>query len=219
MVDADDLDPQEMDADRLFRWYIGGESRAFDEIWRRHHRRMRAIVQGYLRPYRELSRGFEVDEFVNDVIGKLTEQIPQGEPPAAGECDRFWMLFRTVARQCILEKLRWLSAIKRGGNGVHKTGDDGRRPAVLSRSWATAELDDLARIESRDLGPEVVAIMDDVLRRFYELLDEEQAIVLTHRLALHDIPEIATKMGLSERTISRRLNEIRRVWERHRLLD
>jgi ECF sigma factor len=60
---------------------------------------------------------------------------------------------------------------------------------------------------------------EDIMRRLFERLDEEQALVAEFRLANYRIPEIVAKTGLSRRTIARRLKEIRRIWDRSGLLD
>jgi RNA polymerase sigma factor (sigma-70 family) len=210
----------EIDTGDLFERFVCGENRAFGEIWRRHYRRMRAIAGRYLQPYRELGSRYEADDFLDEVVGRLTKKALRGEVVRVGSSGEFWTLFRKVLRQCIREEHQRLCAGKRGGDGAKPPVRAGKRYILFGgRRADDAVAEDLDLIGAGDPDPELLAMTEETIGRLFDLLDEEQALISHLRLALFTVPEIAERTGLSERTIARRLKEIRRIWERAGLLD
>jgi RNA polymerase sigma factor (sigma-70 family) len=210
----------ELDTGDLFERFVIGENRAFGEIWRRHYRRMRAIARRYLQPYRELRSRYEADDFLDDVVGRLTKKALRGELVRIGSSGEFWALFRKVLRQCIREEHQRLRAGKRGGEGMNPPVGEGKRYSLFG--WRGPDVpiaEDLDLIGSGDPDPEILAMTEETIGRLFDLLDEEQALISHLRLALFTVPEIKERTGLSERTIARRLKEIRRIWKRSGLLD
>jgi hypothetical protein len=110
-----------IDTNELVVCWGRGESIALGEIWRRHHAWMRGLAGRYLQPYDELSRLYEADDFLYEVVGRLTMQALRGDlsERTVGVND-FWMLFRDPLRQCIREARERNSAIKRGGDRAER---------------------------------------------------------------------------------------------------
>jgi RNA polymerase sigma factor (sigma-70 family) len=213
-MDDDRIALERMDTKDLLERIICGESQAIGEIWRRHYGRMHELATRSLRRYRGLSRRYEADEFLHDVVGRLTKLAVRGKLRVdTSLADDFWLLFRDVLRQSIRDEVQRISAIKRGGNGSKNPDREGkRRAAFQGPRVGPAVPEDLDMIESRELGPEPLAMLDEVMQRLFDRLNEQQKLVLTYRLSLMDIPEIAEKTGLSERTISRHVKEIQRIY-------
>jgi RNA polymerase sigma factor (sigma-70 family) len=207
---------ERMDTKDLLERIICGESQAIGEIWRRHYRRMHELATQSLRRYRGLSRRYEADEFLHDVVGRLTKLAVRGQlRHDTSLANDFWLLFRDVLRQSIRDEVERLSAIKRGGDGPRNPDREGKRRTFFQGPRAgPAVPEDLDMIESDELGPEPLAMLDEVMERLFDRLNEQQRLVLTYRFSLMTIPEIAEKTGLSERTISRRVKQIQQIYSR-----
>jgi len=87
--------------------------------------------------------------------------------------------------------------------------------------WRVADEapDKLNLIASNRPGPDAIAMTEDILRRLFGLLDQQQVLILKLRLANHSVPSIVDVTGIPKRTIQRRLKEIRRIWDEADLLD
>lgn len=198
-----------------------GQSDAFGEIWSRHHGRMRAMAIRLLRPYRELRRIYAVDDALIDAAYEVTWRARAGVLVDKMNCrEDFWPYFRDVLRQCIRDEDERHSALKRGGDGSRRPASSGGRRGFFGLGrGGKDECDDLDRIVSRELGPEAIVLTEDLMRRLLELLDEEDGLIVSLLFSQRSVAEIAEAVGLSRRTISRRIKEIRRIWSQSGELD
>lgn len=217
-----DWDLTRMDTDTLAGSYSRGQVNAFGEIWRRHYGRMRAMAREELGPFRALSRLYEPDDALCDVAGRMIERALAGDWADEIACGNdFWRFFHNVLRQCIRDEQDRLSAIKRGGEGSRKSppGRPRRRTFFGRRPSVQEEEDTLDLIASKEPTPEVIAMTEDLIARLFDRLDDGLRLVASLRLSNRPVPLIAEETGLSERTVARRLKEIRRIWKRSGLLD
>lgn len=199
-----------------------GQTDALGEIWRRHYRRMLVMARHYLDPHPELRQLLEADDVLGEAAARLTLEALAGGLIDKFSCrNDFWLYFRKVLRQCVREERERNARLKRGGEGMeHATGAADQWPVCRTHLRSgTVVIDDLDLIAARKPGHEIYVQTEDVIRRLYDLLNEEQKLVASLRASNYSVHEIAEKMRASERTVARRLEEIREIWDRSGLVE
>jgi DNA-directed RNA polymerase specialized sigma24 family protein len=94
-----------------------------------------------------------------------------------------------------------------------KKRDDGR--VVLAEAGNSSSADPIDRVVGREPTPEFAArVAEEYCRLLDRLPDDEHRRIAVWKMEGYTNPEIAAKIGRSEPTVERRLNRIRRVWER-----
>ena len=97
---------------------------------------------------------------------------------------------------------------KRGGG--HVLGES----AFGLQNGASATGDGLAEILSREPSPDEAARFADAFEHLIDRLEDPTLkIIALRKLKGHTAEEIATALGISTRTIDRKLRLIRAVWE------
>jgi RNA polymerase sigma factor (sigma-70 family) len=211
----------DLDSDALIRRYVRGDDLALGEIWRRYQGRMRAMATYYLRRYRDLGRHYDADDAVCEAMHRLAQRAHGAEHVDRITCSNdFWLFFRNLLRQCIRDECDRQAAIKRGGGGSKRRSRDGARRSPSGRPSTDGDVaDNLQAVASREPSPESVVLGEELTWRLMGLLDDEQRLIAGLRLSGRSVPEIVRETGRSERTVFRRLTEIRQIWGRSGLLD
>jgi DNA-directed RNA polymerase specialized sigma24 family protein len=214
-------DTSPLGTDSLCERLARGETDALVELWRRHGPKMREITAGYLRGKDALTRLYDEDEFLDQTYCHLAGMAARGELATILKSDRaFWMVFGRVLRREILNEWQRVVAYKRTGALNHPTDDE--RPEHGSfRQAPTPETSsiDLDLMASRLDGPEASAIHAEIHQLLFECLTAQEHWIVDRKLEGITVREIADRLGVSERTIARRLEEVRRIWAESGLLQ
>ena len=179
----------------------GEASAAQRELWDRYFRRIVALARTKLGA---LPRGPADEE---DVAISAMQSLFQGfeRDRFPDLCDRhnLWsLLAKITARKAINERQKQ-TAKKRGGGvprlSVGPTGGDDSMPRYDPS-------DD-------DLGPDFIVTMEEEMRRLMAILpDETLRRIAGRKLEGYSSAEIATELGVVERTVERKLALIRATW-------
>jgi RNA polymerase sigma factor (sigma-70 family) len=73
--------------------------------------------------------------------------------------------------------------------------------------------EELEQILAEEPTPEFAAMMAENVSRLFEMLDPVQQEIAQAKLEGRENAEIALKLGCSERTVERKLQMIRRIWD------
>ena len=119
----------------------------------------------------------------------------EADPLPIGSRIELWHLLATIARRKCVKVARRALAQKRGGDRQIACDD------TSSGGWDVAD--------ATAVPPEAVAVMNDLYRELVGRLDELHRPVCELRLDGLEVAEIATRLGLSHRTVERRLARIR----------
>lgn len=209
----DPVDPDGANAHGPYCRFLSGEAAALDEIWNHDCERMRAIAAEYMEGWQQLEVLFEPDDFLQETFLRLIERSVKRIFVTRAECEReFWRIFRTVLHQAIAEESDRQCALKRGGEGIRKP-DDGEpdRSVDGERRWLAIPIDEAKQIAGKHPGPEAHLAGQELVDRFLGQLGDEEAAIVRLKLDGHTLTEIAEKTGPASRSISRRLDEIRRL--------
>ncbi len=120
-----------------------------------------------------------------------------GRFPALGDRDDLWRVLATITLCKVRDAIEYEGRKKRGA------GQPGRPAAVLDELF------------TREPSPDMVAQVADLIEHLIARLDDD---VLRRLAALrvqgHTEEEMAEELGVSPRTVRRKLGLIRRLWER-----
>jgi RNA polymerase sigma factor (sigma-70 family) len=185
-----------------------GQPEAVDELWNRYFQRVLGVARRRL-----LSAPNHALEDAEDVALSAIHTLCTGV--ALGRFDRLsdrvdlWQLLVAITTKKALSHRQRHGALKRGGGQT-----------ILGQTAENTEAalpdgpDPLARVLSKELTPDSAAVIQE---QFQELLDSLadptlQQIALWRMDGLSN-SEIARKMGCVIRTVERKIERIRLIWE------
>ena len=120
-----------------------------------------------------------------------------GRFPDLGDRDALWRLLATITLRKVRDAIEYEGRSKRGAG---RAGD----PAVV-----------LDELRAREPSPEMAAQLADLLRHLIDRLGDEVMRRLAElKLQGHTEEEMAAELSVSPRTVRRKLELIRRLWER-----
>jgi DNA-directed RNA polymerase specialized sigma24 family protein len=179
----------------------GEASAAQRELWDRYFRRIVALARTKLGA---LPRGPADEEDVAiSAMQSLFQGFERDRFPDLYDRHNLWsLLAKITARKAINERQKQ-TAKKRGGGvprlSVGPTGGDDSMPRCDPS-------DD-------DLGPDFIVTMEEEMRRLMAILpDETLRRIAGRKLEGYSSAEIATELGVVERTVERKLALIRATW-------
>ena len=177
-----------------------GDENAARLLWERYFDRLMQLARERMG---RVPRGVADEEDVAlSVMDYLCRGAKEGRFDRIANRDELWRLLFTITAHKVVEKARFASRQKRGGGQV-------RDEATLGRD-SNARIDDIARDE---LTPELLAEMDDEHRRLMKVLGErklQEAASL--RLEGWTNEEIANQLGITRRSVERKLQRVRLIW-------
>lgn len=179
----------------------GEESVAQRELWDRYFRRIVALARAKLGT---LPKGPADEEDVAiSAMQSLFHGFARDRFPLLQDRDNLWaLLAKITARKAINERQKQ-NAKKRGGG----------QPRLAIGNAAADERSPLCDPADDDLGPEFVVAMEEEMRRLMAALpDETLRKIASRKLEGWTSGEIATELGVVERTVERKMALIRACW-------
>ena len=120
----------------------------------------------------------------------------------------FWTLVLAITRRKAVDRIRNLTAAKRGGVAAMRASQE-----AVGESVANI----VDRAPSREVDPQVEVECEDLLESLKQQLDIEDASGMLTRVAMSriaglSVKEIAAELDRTERTVERKLSLIRSLW-------
>jgi DNA-directed RNA polymerase specialized sigma24 family protein len=212
---------QEIGADFRFRWRLGapdrhypardimssdgsvtlwleriqhGDAEAAQLLWQRYFQRLAGLARLRLRPSRGAADSAE--DVALSAFASFFRGVERGKFPDLADRDNLWHLLVVLTFRKTSHVLRSHSSLKRGGARV-STGSDG--------------LDQLADSEP---SPALAAEFAEECRRLLGTLgDAGLESVALWKLEGYTNAEIAARLGCAPRSVERKLQLIRSIWE------
>jgi RNA polymerase sigma factor (sigma-70 family) len=136
----------------------------------------------------------------------LCLRAARGQFPELTDRDDLWQLLVTITIRKAINQRKHQAREKRGGGRVRIQADRIGGPAGQDATG-------LEWLAGQELSPEIVAMMDEELRRLFDLLaDETLRRIARLRMEGHSGAEIAAQLGCNRRTVARKLELIRARW-------
>ncbi|MEZ6122091.1 MAG: ECF-type sigma factor [Planctomycetaceae bacterium] len=186
---------------RVIRRMKTGDDEGADLLWARFYSRLTYLVRNRLRG--QLRIVSDEEDVALESLAELFQGLLQGQYPALKDRESFWRLLVTVASRNVLDKFAHERRQKRGAGRVQQESDlagDDSRPM-------------LDRIASRMETPDMQVMIAERCTHLLEALDDDnlQAIALLKTSgATND--DVAKSLGMSVRSVERKLAEIRSRW-------
>jgi DNA-directed RNA polymerase specialized sigma24 family protein len=201
-----------MSADEaVTRWLRQLEARDQDAarlLWQRYYRELVELARARLG--QTPRRMADEEDIALSVLRCLYEGAARGQFAAVVNRQELWQLLATVTIRKVIDHQRLLKQQKRGGGRVR---GDSVLKAGDGDGWGEggAGFDEILGDAAT---PEVLAIAVEEYQRLMRVLDDDRLRTIAQcKLEGHRNEEIAERLGLACRSIERKLQRIRQVWE------
>lgn len=193
-----------MSSDSVSHWIArlqAGDRADVELLWRRYFLRLVALARQKLAD--SPRRVADEEDVALSAFASFCEGAEQGRFPELTDRDGLWPLLVVITARKAGHLRRDQACLKRGGRGLVAAGQDSE-----GDGW-------LGEVLSREPDPAFAAIAADEHRQLMETLpDDELRTVALMRMQGQGIAEIASRLGYVERSIKRKLQLIRELWER-----
>jgi DNA-directed RNA polymerase specialized sigma24 family protein len=181
-----------------------GNRAAVLPLWERYFRllvgRARSALRGASR------RVADEEDIALSAFDSFCRGAEQGRFPRLEDRDDLWRLLLTITARKAGHQIRADLAARRGGGKLVAEADLGPDD--------TEEDELLARVMGSEPTPELAAQMSEEYRRLLERLgDDELRSIAVWQMEGYTVDEIAVRLGRSARTVARKLQVIRNVWQ------
>jgi DNA-directed RNA polymerase specialized sigma24 family protein len=182
----------------------GGQSEAAQPLWDHFCRKLLELASHRLGA--KLRRSYDEEDVALSAFHSLCRVISDGRQSDLSNRDNLWRLLVTITERKILARLKYETRQKR----------DVRRS--LSESCLMLDHSDalgLQALPGREPTPEFAIEFADICEALLDDLDDETLRQIVQlRLTNHDNAEIAAKLGLTRRTIERKLLVVQGRWRK-----
>jgi DNA-directed RNA polymerase specialized sigma24 family protein len=194
------------DDDSVSRWIDGlkagdaaGIERLWDDYFQRLVRLARAKLAGHAR------RASDEEDIALSAFHSFCDRASRGQFLLLADRDDLWRVLFTITARKVIAAVRHQNRRKRGGGRV--LGES----ALIEEGDLADE--GIARLLDREPTPEAAAAFAEDYDRLLALLDNETLrTIALRKLDGHTIEDIAAELGISPRTVDRKLELIRALW-------
>jgi pSer/pThr/pTyr-binding forkhead associated (FHA) protein len=181
----------------------GEDDRAQKELSARYYARLVALARSKLAG---VPRSAEDEEdVVLCALNSFFAGADQGKFTLLSDRHDLWRLLTKITRRKAINQRNKACAQKRGsGKVLHES--------CFSRPGREEAGDGLAGLANNEPTPDLLAEISEQLRRLMERLPEDLRDVAVFKLEGYTNQEIAAKIGKVERTVERKLTQIRGIW-------
>ncbi|MEO1614417.1 MAG: sigma-70 family RNA polymerase sigma factor [Planctomycetota bacterium] len=174
-----------------------GSDKAATELWRRYFRQLVSLARKQLGD--SPKRIFDEEDIAIDVFHSLCRGAESGRFEQLGDRDDLWKLLIVMTRHKSNNQIRHQIAQKRGGRNV-------RGNSVVDKGGFDQFFED-------DPTPELfLEIREQQDRLLEKLASESHREVAKLRLQGYSIEETAELLGISARSVKRKLALVRETW-------
>jgi len=199
----------------ITRWLQGlkaGRPDAVEEIWRRYYDRVLAVARLRLRqgPRQAVEDGEDV---ALSALNGLADAAAQGRFERLDDRFDLWQILAAITVKKTFQRRRWYNRWKRSGRP--NSGDKAASPKRPRHETPRDDHDLLARAVSKEPAPEFAAILREQIEHLLDALpDPTLRQIAEWRMQGATNTEIARRLGRAVRTVERKVELIRLVWEK-----
>ena len=183
-----------------------GDEHAARLLWQRYFHELKVLARARLGATPR--RVFDEEDVALSVMRCLYEGAARGQYSDLANRHDLWRLLAIITARKVIAKQRLVSKQKRGGGRV-------RGHSVLNGNNGGPSGDAFDQFLGDAATPEVLAIAAEEYRRLMSLLDDDRLRQVAQcKLEGYTNEEIGGRLGLTCRSIERKLQKIRKVWAR-----
>jgi DNA-directed RNA polymerase specialized sigma24 family protein len=187
------------------RWLEGlraGDADDIARLWDRYFHRLVALAGARLPGH--VRRESDEEDVALSAFHSFCERAGRGQFPQLDDRDDLWRLLSTITARKAVRAVRHRGRQKRGGGRV--LGE-----SAFEFEGQTDE--GMAQFIDREPTPEsAVQFAEDVDRLLEDLGNETLRTIALRKLEGHSSTEIAAELGISARSVDRKLELIREIW-------
>lgn len=185
-----------------------GDGSDVHRLWDRYFERLVRLAGSRLPTHTR--RSFDEEDIALSAFQSFCERAARGQFPELSGRDDLWRLLAAITVRKAVNTIRHQTRQKRGGTRVQ------------GESALLADADEggqgIAEVLSREPTPHEVAQFADDYHRFLDRLEEPTLrTVALRRLEGDSTREIAEALGVSTKTVERKLQLIRAIWSQESL--
>jgi DNA-directed RNA polymerase specialized sigma24 family protein len=203
------MDSEVLGEGSVTRWISdlkAGDRLAAQALWDRYFERLVRLARKRLQMARRTGADEDEEDAALSAFDSFCAGLARGRFPQLDDRDNLWRLLVVItARKASAQADRRRSQ-KRGGDWTPL-----ERGPSLSASGDTQP--GIADLVGREPSPEFAAMVAEESRRLLDRLDNEQfRQIALWRMEGYTNDEIAERLGCARRTVARRLELIRQLW-------
>jgi DNA-directed RNA polymerase specialized sigma24 family protein len=180
-----------------------GDDAAVEQLWNRYFTRLVGLARQKLRAAPR--RAADEEDVALSAFDSFCRQAEAGRFPGLLDRDSLWRLLVVVTARKAFHLIRDETRQKRGGGAAVRTEGDNAGDATPL----------LEQVLSREPSLELAAEVAEECRRLLDSLDDKElAQIALWRMEGFSVEEIAEKLGYASRSVKRKLQLIRSLWER-----
>ena len=192
------------DEHSVTRWISGlreGDDDAAREIWDRYNARVVNLARRKLGSF--CRRVADEEDVAQSVFRRLCHEARNGGFPRLEDRDSLWNLLIVLTSNRAVDQKRYLGSQKRGGDQVRlespasNASDDGQALDVHA---------------GNDVPPEVLVQFAETHDELMNQLVPQLAQIARWKLEEYRNDEIAERLGLTPRSVRRKIGRIREIW-------
>lgn len=201
----------DMIAGSVTRWLeqlgSGDDSLAQQALWERYFGRLAGVARRHLP--NAVRRAADQEDIALSALHSFFKAARQGRYPQLRDRTELWPLLAHIVTCKAIGQTRRELAVKRGG------GDVKGESAVIDVS-ADGGREGFDELTSAATSPAVIAELNELVQRLFAVLDDDTLRgVARQKMEGYHNWEIAKRLGVAERTVERKLQRIRKLWEQH----
>ena len=187
-----------------------GDQADIQRLWDRYFQQLVKLAGKKLPGHAR--REFDEEDVALSAFHSFCDRVGRGQFPQLVDRDDLWRLLVTITARKAVSSVRHQNRKKRGGGKVQ--GES----AFLEAGGDAPINDGLAGFLSREPTPEVAAQFAEEYDRLIDKLQNPSLKTIALRtLEGHSADEIAAEIGTSPRTVHRKLELIRALWNEETL--
>jgi DNA-directed RNA polymerase specialized sigma24 family protein len=178
-----------------------GDPDAAQQLWERYFLSLVQLARKRLQP--APPRAADAEDVALSAFDSFCRRAEHGHFPELHDRNKLWRVLAVITARKAARLLRDEGRQKRGGPARRENGPEEEDPEVL-----------LQQVFSREPSPELAAQVTEEYERLLRLLGDDQLRqVAVWRMEGHTVEEIAARAGCAPRSVKRKLQSIRILWE------
>ena len=183
-----------------------GDEDSVRELWNRYSGAL--VRSAQTRISKQVAAKVDSEDLAQSVFFAIYRGAVEDKFDQLNDRAGFWTLVLAITRRKAVDRIRNLTAAKRGGAAAMRASQE-----AVGESVANI----VDRALSREVDPQVEVECEDLLESLKQQLDIEDASGMLTRVAMSriaglSVKEIAAELDRTERTVERKLSLIRSLW-------
>ena len=182
----------------------GDRSQAAQVLWERYFKKLVEVARRKLQQMGDPRRVADEEDVALNAFDSYYRAAEDGRFPDLRDRDSLWRLLLTITARKATDLVRHNKAQKRRVLGESAL----KGPDPESAGW------EIGQVIGKDPTPEFVAMVIEQVRYWQDQLPPHLQALATAKFEGYTNDELAERLDCSVRTVERRLNLIRGIWEK-----